>query len=73
MNFNNEFLDRVGRILDGRKLVEVDYWYLTLVQSPLHHIAKLRHILLLAVSLSKGCPYFTVTKEPLGLRGAGAP
>ena len=30
MNFNNQFLDRVGRILDGRKLVVVDYWYLTL-------------------------------------------
>ena len=29
-NFNNEFLDRVGRILDGQKLVVVDYWYLTL-------------------------------------------
>ena len=28
MNFNNEFLDRVGRILDGRKLVVVDYWYI---------------------------------------------
>ena len=31
MNFNNEFLDRVGRILDGRKLVVVDYWYLKLL------------------------------------------
>ena len=30
MNFNNEFLDRVGGILDGRKLVVVNYWYLTL-------------------------------------------
>ena len=27
MNFNN---DRVGRILDGGKMVVVDYWYLTL-------------------------------------------
>ena len=31
MNFNNEFLDRVGQILDSRKLVVVDYWYLKLL------------------------------------------
>ena len=37
MNFNNEFLDRVGRILDCRKLVVVDYWYLTLYRKNEKH------------------------------------
>ena len=36
-NFNNEFLDRVGRILDGRKMVVVDYWYLTLIHYNITH------------------------------------